>query len=936
MNVRGQWFVVGVLLLASVNGFAQITGSIQGEAVDHEGKELPGVTVKLTGDPIPGAERITVTDDRGSFKYSALPVGRYSLSASLPSFTTQEVADVRVKIDGVSSVTFRMHPDAFTGEVAVTGETPLVDTVSTSVTTNYDSEFVEALPTRNNFYDIMSVAPGMSQPNEGNPYFSGYGGNATSEQWNIDGLNLASPEGGWLLWNINPDIVMETSLKGFGAGAEYGSTLGNVYNMVTKSGTNTFHGSIGTYWLNDSMVDPNVELDPADLWDYRLWDPAGRYTVDEYYDVRATIGGPIVRDKVWFFAAAQFQEVNIVGPYGVAGIPGTGTTTDRYDLKITAQPGVNHRLSIRGHTATSDIEPAPDMYTALSAVMNNKTDIEMITGDYTWIMTDSTLLNVRAGTWTRNEALASRTGSTEELLQDATHAGPDLWTGGPWWFSSRKQEYTQVDAVVTHFADEFITGSHEFKFGVQYNEGLGERWAKYSSFSWKQPPTPAYWWYEYWQFRFQVDPPFVYGAETTTKAAFVEDSWQISDRLTIDVGVRYDDQNGRIPDFPKLDVDGNPTGETIPGVDMISWQNWAPRLGFAWQPTGDGKTVLRGFAGLYYDGPGSSAWYVPPPGRGALEVLWVYPWPFLPPVQSTPAPAPDELLAPGVKNPYTWQYGLSFDQQLGDNYAIGAQFVYKDTDNIIGWQIEDDGYCEPFLWDDPYTEGVDQIPLCETLVEPTLFKGNGPGPGSLAPGETYHIDYKGAILTFRKRYTDGWDLMASYTYSRTEGINSRPHDAGALGQGLPMFAADTGSDVNDWYNAKHLLQGDRTHMFRVQSNVDIGWGLRASGVLNLQSGRPYLRLAFVNGPITGRAITITADDSEDLRMPSQAILDLGLQKTFQLGSGVYCDIGLQLLNALNEDAAEYFASWLLFPGQEFEDASWVSPRRLQIKLKLAF
>ena len=180
MSVRVQWLVVGVLLLACVNGFAQITGAIQGQTLDHEGKELPGVTVKLTGDPIPGAERVTVTDAKGDFKYSALPVGRYSLSASIAGFTTQEVADVRVKIDGVSSVTFRMHPDAFTGEVSVTGETPLVDTVSTSVTTNYDSEFVEALPTRNNFYDIMSVAPAMSQPNEGNPYFSGYGGNATS------------------------------------------------------------------------------------------------------------------------------------------------------------------------------------------------------------------------------------------------------------------------------------------------------------------------------------------------------------------------------------------------------------------------------------------------------------------------------------------------------------------------------------------------------------------------------------------------------------------------------------------------------------------------------------------------------------------------------------------------------------------------------------
>ncbi len=936
MVMRRQWLVVGVLLLACASGFAQITGSIQGQVTDQDDQAMPGVTVVLTGDPIPGATRTQVTDARGNFKYGALPIGRYALTASIAGFMTQDVEDVRVSIDGVSSVTFRMQPEAFSGEVAVVGEAPLVDVVSSSVATNYDAQFVEALPTRNNFYDVMSVAPGMSQPNEGSSYFSGYGGNATSEQWNIDGLNLASPEGGWLSWNVNPDIVMETSLKGFGAGAEYGSTLGNVYNVVTKSGTNTYHGSVSAYLLDNSLVDPNVKLDSSKLWDYRLWDPAGEYTIDDYYDLRATLGGPIVRDKVWFFAAAQVEENNIVGPNNVAGLQGSGTTTHRYDLKITTQISDNHRLDVRGHTATSEVVPAPDMFTALSAVMKNDIDTDMLTADYNGILSDTTLLNVRAGTWTRDQKLASRTGSTEERLQDSTYPGPALYLGGPWWFSSRKEEYTQVDAVVTHFADEFIAGSSEFKFGVQYNDGNGERWAKFSSFVWKQPPSAAFWWYDYWEFRFQIFPPFIYGAKTTTKSAFVEDSWKISNRLTLDIGARYDDQNGRIPAYPRLDNDGNPTGETIPGADMISWQNWAPRVGFAWQPTGDGRSVVRGFVGRFYDGPGSSAWYVPPPGRGNVDVVFVYPWPGLP-VSSQAAPAPGDLLDPNVKNPYTWQYGLSFDQQLGGNYAIGAQVVIKNTDDIIGWQIEDDGVCVPFLWDDPWTEDVvEQTPLCEITQEPTLHKGNGPGPGSLAPGATYHIDYKGAIVTFKKRYSNGWDLMASYTYSRTEGINSRPHDAGALGQGLPLFAADSGSDPNDWYNADHLLQGDRTHMFRVQSNVDIGWGLRASGVLNIQSGRPYLRLAFVNGPINGRAITVTADDSESLRMPSQAILDLGLQKTFTLGGNVDLDIGLQLLNALNEDAPEYWSSWTLFPGQNFEPSSWVSPRRAQVKVKVSF
>ena len=935
MSVRGQWSIVGVLLLVSASGFAQVNGSIRGQVTDQEGLALPGVTMKLTGDPIQGAERLTTTDARGEFQYNALPVGRYSLSATLEGFKPQQVGDVRVRIDGVASVAFRMELGAFTEEMTITATPPLVDSVSSAVTSNYDAEFIDALPTRNNFYDIVALSPTVSAPNEGSGLFSAYGGNVTSQQWNIDGLNLASPEGGWLGWSINPEIVAETSIKGFGAGAEYGSTMGNIYNLVTKSGSNTFHGSVGGYWTDNSLVDPNVKLDQSNLWDYRLWDPAGEYTIDEYYDTRATLGGPILKDKLWFFVGAQWDSINVVGPNGVPGIEGSGTTDDRYDLKLTTQLGNSHRVDFRGHTATSDIVPAPDMFTELSAITVYDIDIDMLTADYNGALTDKTLFNVRAGTWTKNQDMASRTGSTEEALSDATYPGPQLNLGGTFWFNGRKEEYTQVDAVVSHFSDEFIKGSHEFKFGVQYNEGSGARTAAKSSFVWKQPPSAAFWWYDYWAFRYQINPPLIYGADTKTKSVFVSDAWKISNNFSLDLGVRYDDQEGWIPDYPLLDASGQPTAEMIPGADMIRWKNWAPRLGFAWNVKGDGRTVLRGFLGRFWDGPVSSAWYYPPPGRGNSEVWFVYPWQFL--VSSQPAAPPEELLAEGVKNPYTDQYGLSFDQQLGSDYAFGVQAMYKHTDDMIGWQIEADGVCKPFTWDDPWTEGVvEAIPLCEVTTEPTRHKGNGPGPGSALPDATYYMDYQGAVLTFKKRYTNGWDLMASYSYSKTEGINPRPHDNGSLGQGLPVFSSDDGSDPNDWYNAEHLQNGDRTHMFRVMSNVDIGWGLRASGVLNVQSGRPYLRLAQVVGPTTGAAITLTADNSDSLRMPTQTIIDLGLQKTFKVGSNVGLDIGLQLLNVLNEDAEEYYSSLTLFQGQDFNPSSWVSPRRLQVKVQLAF
>ena len=925
------FFCVGLLLMLSAPAEAQTTGSIRGQAVDHEGNRVPGVTVVLSGDPLPGSNPASVTDAQGEFRFAGLPVGRYSLTANLAGFKPQTAENVRVTIGGTGEVTIFMHPESFAGEIAVTSSAPLVDVNTSTVTTNFDDEFIDALPTRNSFTDIMSVAPAMSAPNEGSSAFSGYGGNVTSVQWNIDGLNMAAPEGGWLSWNLNPLVIAETQLLGVGAGAQYGSTMGNVYNVVTKSGTNSFHGAIDTYYQSDNLTDTNIELDQSDLPDYRLWTPGGHYIRDNYLDARFTLGGPIVRDKLWFFAGIQYQDSAATTPTQVAGIPGTGNELHRYDVKLTSQLSQAHRLDLRGHAQDSHGEPSPTMYAELSTVSVNDWETEMLTLDYSGVLGENSLLGVRVGTWNRNAKFTSKTGSTEERHQDNIYDGPALIQGGPWWFSAREEEYTQADVSFTQFADDFA-GDHEFKFGVQYNEGSGFRTVGASSFTWTQPggfgfPT--------WTFRWGIFPPFIYGGDTESYSAYAQDAWQISDRLTIDLGVRYDRHQGTIPAYPQFDNNGDPTGELLPSADMIDWKNWAPRIGFAWQPTDNGKTVIRGFAGQFWDSPVSSAWYAPPPGRGPAQTWWVNPaWGLF--NSQTVAPA-DELLKEGTTSPYTWQYALSWDQQVGENYAFGVQLNKKKSDDTIGWYIEDDGVHEEFDWTDPYTGDV--LTLWNVTTNPTLRKGNSPGPGSMAPDANYFIDYESAIVTFRKRYSNNWDLMASYTYSRVEGVNVRPHENGSLGQGLPGFTADTGSDPNDWYNAEHTLQGDRTHMFRIQSNVDVGWDLRLSGVLNLQSGRPYLRLAQVAAP--NAALTITVDNSDDLKMPSSAVLDLGLQKVFKTGKGTDLTIGIQVLNLLNEDAVEYFSTWNineLSDGtlQDYTPSNWINPRRAQIRLKFAF
>ncbi len=442
-------FCVGLLLMLSVPAEAQTTGSIRGQAVDSDGERVPGVTVVLSGDPMPGSKPSTVTDAQGEFRFSGLPVGRYSLTASLAGFKQQTADNVRVTIGGTGVVTIFMHPEAFTGEIAVTTDAPLVDVTTSTVTTNFDEDFIDALPTRNNFYDILSVAPAMSQPNEGSKAFTGYGGNYTSVQWNIDGLNMASPEGGYGTWDLNPSVIAATQVMGVGAGAQYGNTQGNVYNVVTKSGTNTFHGGIDFYFQGDSLTGTNIETDSSEWPDYRLHNPGGHYIRDKYNDTRVTLGGPIIKDKLWFFAGAQFIKNAATTPNQVPDIDGTGVTTGRYDLKLTSQLSDSHRLDLRAHYQDVSIVPAPSMYQALSNVQISDWQTEMVTFDYSGVLSDNTLLAVRLGTWKREGVMDSKTGSDEEWLLDDIYGGPALDLGGVFWFSERLEEYTQADISLT-------------------------------------------------------------------------------------------------------------------------------------------------------------------------------------------------------------------------------------------------------------------------------------------------------------------------------------------------------------------------------------------------------------------------------------------------------------------------------------------------------
>ena len=241
---------LGVLVLvAATAAYAQNVGTVRGTVRSAEGEPLPGVLVEATGDVVRG-ERTSMSGVNGDYLIAGLPPGVVTLTATLEGLEAESVEDVRVSISGVAVVDFSMRVEGVEEAITVTSEAPVLDVTSSSGSVSYSEELIDAKPTtQRNFQELALMAPGMSMPGRlGNVgayagHTTGYGRDQASVAWNVDGLDSSFPDsgnifGGW----TDPDTIAEIQVLGVGAPAEYGNMTSAAVNIVTKSGTNTFHG----------------------------------------------------------------------------------------------------------------------------------------------------------------------------------------------------------------------------------------------------------------------------------------------------------------------------------------------------------------------------------------------------------------------------------------------------------------------------------------------------------------------------------------------------------------------------------------------------------------------------------------------------------------------------------------------------------------------
>ena len=926
--MRAVAVVVCLALALSAGGaaFAQsVTGTVVGTVTDQTGGVLPGVTVTVEGEAIVGT-RSTTSNDEGFYRLAALPPGSYRLSYALGGFGTVNRANVRVSIGAVEEANVTLRAQVAGEEVTVVGEGAVIDTQTTQVSTNYDKDWVRNAPLRRfTFFDLINAAPGVSQATSTSSRSTSLGSNTTDNAYLLDGTDFTAPLTGAAWPWPNTDAIEEIEILSLGAPAEYGNLQGAVFNVVTRQGSNTFHGDLNLYMQSQGLTGRNTTEEQ---------DGGQPYHRDEFKDATVQLSGPIVKDKLWFFGSYQYQRDSDSQPGTDPAFP-AASAADRIFFKANWQINDKNKLMAALHDDYYEIPQRATAEVAPSAVSVETGHNPSPNVTFTSILSDKTYVEVRYSGFYGKDHGDPLNAGCESPCSAADRIAPRFYdldtgqvTGGIYYWYDGDSWKTAFAGKVSHFADDFLGGSHDFKFGVQYNSGGSEYAFGYNDRIYTYEAYGTRYGYGY------TNLPYQYGGQMRSLGVFADDVFRVSNRLTLNLGLRYDNSKAFFPAFPILNAQGQETGSfTEPVDDLYTWNTVSPRVGFNWKATADGKTVLRAHYGRYYRGVVTGEFQgVSPSIMPTYFGLWNF---------DTNGFDPDSLelsfdnsnlrVDPNFKPPHTDQFAVSLERELMPNLGVSLHYTHKRGYNYGGWRDTGGQYVPISIVDDQELGGPEAtgqpITVFQLVNDPAdrLFLLTNP--------EELFTRYHGGILQVTKRMSNNWQLVSSLVVGKSEGRIRSSRDSPIDGQS--GTAGTFGRNPNDYVHTDGLLVGDRPMQFKTQLVVQLPAGFLLGANYTYQSGVPWARQIRV--PDLGLTTTVLAEQLDGRRrVGSWNLLDLRLQKEFRLGGSANVAVFADALNTLNDDAYEDIEAQLGTADNFGRPARFVLPRRLMVGAKFRF
>lgn len=896
--------VVSFLLLSSLSFSQQQYGDIEGRVMDTEGNPLPGVNVTLQGSFAP---RSAITSQNGHFRFKNVSPGEYVLKAELDGFKTYIQEDITIQIGTNINLSINMEQATLEEEITVKATLPVVDTKKTGISTSVSEEVLQELPSARDPWVIMQQVPGISSGNRVNVGGSESGqqvgpvarGNvSSSHQLYLDGVDItenASSGGGSPMY-FDFDTFGEMQVVTGGKNVSF-QTGGVAINMLTRRGGNNLEVMGRLFYTAGELQSDNLTEEAKELG-YE------GNRVKFMTDMGLQVGGPIIKDKLWFWAGWGQQHISrttITGNPERTRIPGL-------NLKFNAQISPRDRMELslvytrkfqpdRGASATRPHETTNDM-----KAMNFPVKLE-----YEHIFSDNSLMSAKLH-------IFPRWWEQEPYGGLDTQVANDIVTG-QWWdsyfsFGSDRPSYTGViDGNI--FVENLLGADHEFFFGVETRitptADHGDCGGDVFRYFRNGEPYSA-----------RVYRGYRRDYNGIRYSGYISDTISIG-RITLELGLRYDWEESYLKEtkvnasriapelLPALTV-----GEIDP--DLI-WANFSPRVGFTYNLTGDGKTIIRANFARYANQLGAGvATHVSPTNYGYATYYWNdlngdnylqknelvgYPYDGILSYGGFDPANPTSLMSPNeidtdVNAPLTDEAIMGIEREVIKDLSISGNVILRRNHRFY-WEpyigITRDNYIGPFSGTESYG-GETWSYEYWTLDQPR------PAGEIMTQRPNYHENYSGVEFVLNKRLSNRWMMNTSFTYQ-----NFAAH----YGDGSyhdPTNIDNLDGAIPHRYFLKWIAKS--SFLFQLPYNIDL------SGVLNIRQGSIVPHEIVVSTPERaavglGSTMRIYTEDFDAHRLETFHMLDLRLSRDFETKKFGKITVSLDAFNVLNSnhDLARY-------------------------------
>ena len=897
-RICSAFFALLVLLGGSPLGAQTQLGSISGTVKSSDDVTLPEASVTLEGPSMMGRQ-VVKSDSFGRFRFPGIPPGKdYTIEVSRDGFQGKRYVGFTVEIGQTTLVRIDLETAEISDEISVSATfVPLLDSTTSATSTHFGLDFLENLPVgERSWEDVVLFAPGVvdgSVAGRGN-MFSSRGSAVVDNQSAFDGVVNTSAQTNTEGAGIAFETIEQIQVLSGALPAEIGNVSGLYANLVTKSGGNRHQGEGAFYFVNEDLQSDNVSsslaqagLEPTLITDYEDW--------------ALNLGGPIAKDKLWFNVSAGRRSTST----DISGFPEDETFDNDYRFaKLTWQPRQQHTFVVMYNdhdTNVNHFATVPLSQHTPEATRRKPGENEILKLKWAGSLTNKGLLEIDLAANDQKSSLLAQEGSGPANFDLVT----GLLSGGAFQENVFGDSRDQARAAFSWFRGG-ARGSHELKIGIDYEDSTTDIFSSND-----RSPVLAH-------LLFAGAPGLALfsnsAAGVLTSAsieglhAYIQDSWQVSNRLTLNLGLRFNSWTGAFPpqtspaftygsnvDIPAITLDQE--------LEALSWSSLEPRIAGTIVLDEDGRSLVRLGLSRYHSGIATSFFNLANPvGFSSSTHAWADSNGdlFADPDEVFPALAQTfaspGAIDPDLEQPYTDEITLSYARKLSSDVSLNLNAFYRETQDLVeDTNISaDESSFVPVVIPDA---GPDTIPNTADDGTRTVFNQVADFNNilQLTNPELAARESKGLEVVVTKRLSNRWQALGSLVWQES---------TGTVGNSILTSLGNSASfnDPNARLNLDGALPLDREWQARLLGTYEGPFGILLSGHLSFLTGVPIYRELTVS--LNQGAIVVVADPKDTHREEDLLNLDLRVEKSFALGDQRPARLGLSLevLNLLNGDA----------------------------------